>query len=301
MTIRTQKQQLLYFDWRLAFLRRTDNWEILGWFSGKGCEADQFGRPTAGLVTFGVDNDWILGAKAAYESNSTIDRMDWDGMLWTAGMYHCRLLCVAPCHRMVWVSHVFQFHDPLLLLALPVHEVVHAMGFSGSNFDVMRDEKLNPRGLGAVSIENPLDWQVNSETAYAKTYIETPRTKQIGRRYFNCPTLRGVEIEDEGGPSSQGGHWEKRILYNEVLQSQATDLMTHFSAFTLAYMEDTGWYRAVYTDVTVPFWGQNQGCTFAESPCTEWGERLRFHVPRAILCPFPSIACVAFFPTLPSC
>lgn len=114
--------------------------------------------------------------------------------------------------------------------------------------------------------------QVNSDTAYVKTIVETPRTQQIGRSYFNCPTLRGVEIEDEGGPSSQGSHWEKRILYNEVLQSQATDSMTHFSAFTLAYMEDTGWYRAVYTGVTVPFWGQNQGCTFAELPCSEWGE-----------------------------
>lgn len=64
--------------------------------TGKGCEADQFGRPTAGLVTFGVDNDWILDAKAAYESNATIDRMDWDGMLWTAGHPQCRSSSTPP-------------------------------------------------------------------------------------------------------------------------------------------------------------------------------------------------------------
>ena len=34
------------------------------------------------------------------------------------------------------------------------------MGFTGSNFNLMRDEKLNPRGSDAVSRENPGDWQV---------------------------------------------------------------------------------------------------------------------------------------------
>ena len=160
------------------------------------------------------------------------------------------------------------------MLWTAVHEIVHAMGFTGSNFNLMRDELLNPRGPHAVSITNAhaiADFPADCTSGGCKTVVETPRVAQIGREYFACPTLAGVEIEDEGGPSSQGSHWEKRTLYNEVLQSAATDQQTHFSAFTLAYMEDTGWYRANYSSVSTPFWGMNQGCTFAEQPCSDWG------------------------------
>ena len=33
-----------------------------------------------------------------------------------------------------------------------------------------------------------------------------------GRAHFNCPTLGGVELENQGGSGTAGSHWEKRIL-----------------------------------------------------------------------------------------
>ena len=33
-----------------------------------------------------------------------------------------------------------------------------------------------------------------------------------GRRHFNCPTLEGVELENQGGPGTAMDHWEKRVL-----------------------------------------------------------------------------------------
>ena len=30
--------------------------------------------------------------------------------------------------------------------------------------------------------------------------------------YFNCSTLRGVEVENQGGPGTAMSHWERRLL-----------------------------------------------------------------------------------------
>jgi len=46
--------------------------------------------------------------------------------------------------------------------------------------------------------------------------IILPTVVQVGRIYFNCPTLDGVELENQGEAGSIGAHWDKRILLNEV-------------------------------------------------------------------------------------
>lgn len=32
------------------------------------------------------------------------------------------------------------------------------------------------------------------------------------QNHFNCSTLAGVELENQGGPASVLSHWEKRVL-----------------------------------------------------------------------------------------
>jgi hypothetical protein len=36
------------------------------------------------------------------------------------------------------------------------------------------------------------------------------------KEYFNCPSLTGAVLENEGTASSAGSHWERRLFYNEV-------------------------------------------------------------------------------------
>lgn len=36
--------------------------------------------------------------------------------------------------------------------------------------------------------------------------------QEEARIHFGCPTLEGVELENQGGPSTAISHWEKRIL-----------------------------------------------------------------------------------------
>ena len=39
------------------------------------------------------------------------------------------------------------------------------------------------------------------------------------RNYFNCPTLDGGYLENQGSPGSIGSHFERRIFMNEVIFS----------------------------------------------------------------------------------
>jgi leishmanolysin len=43
-----------------------------------------------------------------------------------------------------------------------------------------------------------------------------------------------------------------------------------FSKLTLAALEDSGWYKADYTQADVLYWGLNQGCDFALKTCNNW-------------------------------
>lgn len=42
-----------------------------------------------------------------------------------------------------------------------------------------------------------------------------PLTTRL-KNYFNCSTLAGAYMENQGGSGSAGSHFERRIFYNEV-------------------------------------------------------------------------------------
>ena len=46
-----------------------------------------------------------------------------------------------------------------------------------------------------------------------------------GRRHFNCSTLGGVEVENQGGSGTALSHWEKRIV--EVKDASLFKMHTH--------------------------------------------------------------------------
>ena len=54
------------------------------------------------------------------------------------------------------------------------------------------------------------------------TLLFTPKVLSYVRNHFNCPSLTGVPLENEGGQGSIGSHWEKDIFYNEYMTSQLT-------------------------------------------------------------------------------
>ncbi len=72
-----------------------------------------------------------------------------------------------------------------------------------------------------------------------RSLIKTPSVLTAAREHFGCETITGVEIENE---DDSGSHWEKIFLYNELMTS-TTLPNAALSKFTLALLQDTGWYQ----------------------------------------------------------
>ena len=142
----------------------------------------------------------------------------------------------------------------------------------------LSDGNSNTASMGTTSISTP-----------ATSYFPTPATDATlgGTRYklkstevltkarahFDCSTLDGVELENQGSSGNWGSHWEKRIFGDELMVAQATSSYTPLSDVTLALLKDTGFYDIVSyapdTDATTHDltrgaqtnnWLKNKGC-----------------------------------------
>ncbi|VDO83421.1 unnamed protein product [Schistosoma margrebowiei] len=142
-----------------------------------------------------------------------------------------------------------------MMLGTAIHEMAHALGFSKSNFPLMRD--LNGRPLTPRDPKTgkpPLNPQRHDNTVRrigrpwhtaAGSFIKpvlafvTPTLLAVGRKHYNCPKLDGIEIENEGGEGTAGSHFEKRTVGDETMAGE-TGVKSVLSALTLAFFTDSG-------------------------------------------------------------
>jgi len=120
-----------------------------------------------------------------------------------------------------------------------LHEITHVLGFSRNLFG----DFVNPETGEKIGEENII--VDGTFRGIENKIIVSPKVKEVARNHFACPTLRGVEVENDGGSGSKGSHWERTVLHNEFMT--ASDMKNAaFSKFTLALLEDSGWYQACY-------------------------------------------------------
>ncbi|XP_038220464.1 leishmanolysin-like peptidase isoform X3 [Zerene cesonia] len=191
-----------------------------------------------------------------------------------------------------------RYRDLPHVLSTVKHEMLHALGFSVSLFGFYRDDNGEPLTERRTDTGNPpLDeelqihkwsdrvvknitrkkWMIRGGYMERNFHmIVTPRVVKEVREHFNCSTLEGAELEDQGGDGTALTHWEKRVFENEAMTGTHTQNSV-FSRITFAMMEDTGWYRADYAHAAPLDWGRRLGCGFAAASCKQWlnTQRLR--------------------------
>ncbi|XP_049884128.1 leishmanolysin-like peptidase isoform X1 [Pectinophora gossypiella] len=191
-----------------------------------------------------------------------------------------------------------KYRDLPSVLSTVKHEMLHALGFSVSLFAFYRDDNGEPLTERRPDTGNPpLDeelqihkwssrvvknitrknWMIRGGFMERTFHmIVTPRVVKEVRNHFNCSTLEGAELEDQGGDGTALTHWEKRVFENEAMTGTHTQNSV-FSRISFAMMEDTGWYRADYSHAAPLDWGKGLGCTFAKASCKQWinQQRLR--------------------------
>ncbi|KAL8570983.1 hypothetical protein ACOMHN_037843 [Nucella lapillus] len=172
------------------------------------------------------------------------------------------------------------------------HEILHALGFTAGLYAFYRDADGKPLTERSALTGKPanfdgkramyiwsdkvvkmltrMDWSTHAGTMpKIVNMMVTPKVKREVRRHFNCPSLEGAELEDQGIDGTAITHWEKRVFENEAMTGTYTQNSV-ISRITLAMMEDTGWYKADYSMAEDYEWGRGLGCEFVTKSCYHW-------------------------------
>ena len=98
-----------------------------------------------------------------------------------------------------------------------------------------------------------------------RTYIKSSKVVNVAKKYFNCSEIKGVELEDQDSTI----HWESKILLGEIMTVSPFEPEQVISEFTLAFLEDTGYYFANYYTGGLMQFGRNKGCKFINEKCIQ--------------------------------
>ena len=147
---------------------------------------------------------------------------------------------------------------------LLLHEITHILGFQYESYQYF------PGGLQSVVKEEE---DSNGQKRY---YIITPTVVQKAKDYYGCDSLIGLELENQENLNVPSSHWESRILLGEYMNSEQYTLEIVISDFTLALLEDSGWYKANYYTGGLMRFGKNKGCNFLNYNCPKENEETLF-------------------------
>jgi len=91
---------------------------------------------------------------------------------------------------------------------------------------------------------------------------------EVAKKHYKCNNMKGVPLEYNGGENAVGGHWSRRALNTDYMigRSHGENLI---SPITLAFFEDSGWYKADFKKASIFYWGKNKGCDFMTKNCVK--------------------------------
>lgn len=156
-------------------------------------------------------------------------------------------------------KNYFQYHTMTAL-----HEMTHIFAFNSDLYSMFIDINGKPLGLENILTNKTVNGK-------SRQMIKTPKVLASASKHFGCKSLEGVELEDYGGESTAGSHWEARLMLGDFMIGQ--DYIDSFiSEITLSLFEDSGWYKINYYTGGLFRFGKNRGCDFLNTKCVQQGK-----------------------------
>ncbi|GIL60242.1 hypothetical protein Vafri_14875 [Volvox africanus] len=162
------------------------------------------------------------------------------------------------------------------LTAVLTHEMIHALGFTDSMYNLTRRPDGTLRPLGEL-VQSSMVGNTRVQM------LVSPKVRDAARAHFSCPDLAGAQLEEEGSAGSAGSHWEYTHYQGEVMVASTTFAADGtppvLSNLTLSYLDDTGWYVTNRSAAGFMSWGLGAGCQLPNSTCSSYmsavpGQRL---------------------------
>ncbi|XP_014636481.1 PREDICTED: leishmanolysin-like peptidase [Ceratotherium simum simum] len=153
----------------------------------------------------------------------------------------------------VRVAHTSKCHREATL-----HELLHALGFSGQLFKKWRDCPSGPSVRENCSTRQ----QVTRRDEWGQLLLTTPTVSHSLAKHLGVLGVSlGVPLEEEQGLLSS--HWEARLLQGSVMTATFDGAQrTRLDPITLAAFEDSGWYQVNHSAAEELLWGQGSGLEF---------------------------------------
>lgn len=153
-------------------------------------------------------------------------------------------------------QNALEYHYLLL-----IHEITHVLVFN----EVLYEYFWNPETQKKVPYSDTVQENVMIN-GVSRNLIKSPKVLEVAKKYFNCSTMQGVELEAQGGSGSAGSHWESRTMLGEYMIAQSYGEV-FISEITLALFEDSGWYKVNYYTGGLFKYGYLAGCSFLNEKC----------------------------------
>lgn len=99
--------------------------------------------------------------------------------------------------------------------------------------------------------------------------LKTTRVLQTARQYYDCTDQGGINympLENKMRESKFEAYWEKSLLGNEIMTAGYLSKPA-FSIFTMALLEDSGWYEPNYDLADELLFGYREKCGFFDKTC----------------------------------
>ena len=139
------------------------------------------------------------------------------------------------------------------LESIIIHEFTHILGFANNFF---------------VNYFHNVYWEVDTY-GVNRAYINSSKVLEVAKKYYNCNDLKGVALEEYGGSGTVGSHWEAKILLGDYMNGVIYTNEQVISEFTLALLEDSGFYKANYYTGGLMRYGKHKGCSFVKESCVD--------------------------------
>ena len=133
-----------------------------------------------------------------------------------------------------------------------IHEFTHILGFRKYFFETFYHNYYTKEDKGIL-----------------RSYLNSTKLLEVAKKYYNCPTIEGIELENYGGNGTEGSHWEARILLGEYMNGFSYMEEQVISEFTLAVLEDSGYYKPNYYTGGLMRFGKHKGCEFLQEKCID--------------------------------
>ena len=176
-----------------------------------------------------------------------------EGVLASAGVEYLESETNQPLVGVVTINKDINYSETNTkenLQSILLHEFTHILGFSRSYFSFFN-----------------FVFQRKDKYGINRIYFNATNVLNVAKKYFNCSDIDGIELENIGGKGTTGSHWEARILLGDIMNGVIYTEEQDISEFTLALLEDLGYYKANYYTGGLMRYGKNKGCSFLIDKC----------------------------------